>query len=91
MIKETDESKITHRFLRLGAGEDGSVRAGRAWMRGLCSGDKIGTMSTCDFFSPTVGKTTEGTCTTQRRGSWKRGSRYPVEVSFVISPGGGTA
>lgn len=26
------------------------MQAGRAWMRGLCSGDKIGTMSTCDFF-----------------------------------------
>lgn len=50
MIKETDESKITHRFLRLGAGGDGSVQAGTAWMRGLCSGDEIGTMSKCDFF-----------------------------------------
>lgn len=49
MIKETDESKITHRFLRLGAGGDGGVQAGTAWMRGLCSGDEIGTMSKCDF------------------------------------------
>lgn len=53
-------------------GGDGSMQAGREWMRGLCSGDEIGTMSRCDFSSCWQDH--------RRRGSWKRGCRYPVRL-----------